>query len=78
MSPAAEGGRMIAPALVVGALAALALSGFLRTLVFGVTPHDPMALATGLLTIGAVALAACWIPAQRASAIPPIEAIRSD
>ena len=42
MSPAAEGGRMIAPALVVGALAA------------------------------------CWIPAQRASAIPPIEAIRSD
>ncbi len=73
-----EGGRMIAPALIVGALAALALSGFLRTLVFGVTPHDPMALASGLLTIGAVALAACWIPAQRASAIPPIEAIRAD
>ncbi len=73
-----EGGRLVAPALAIGVVAALALSGFLRTLVFGVTPYDPITLGVGLLTIGGVALAACWIPARRASAIPPVEAIRAD
>ena len=73
-----EGGRMVAPALAIGIVAALLLSGVLHRLVFGVTPYDPLALGAGLGTIGIVALGACWIPARRASAIPPVEAIRSD
>ncbi len=73
-----EGGRMIAPALAIGVAATLALSGLLGSLVFGITPYDPLALGAGLAAIGAVALAACWIPARRASGIPPVEAIRSD
>ncbi len=73
-----EGGRMVAPALATGAVAALLLSGLLQSLVFGVSPYDPLALGAGLAAIGAVALVACWIPARRASGIPPVEAIRSD
>ena len=73
-----EGGRMVVPALAIGIVAALLLSGVLRSLVFGVTPYDPLALGAGLGTIGIVALGACWIPARRASAIPPVEAIRAD
>ncbi len=73
-----EGGRLVAPALAIGAAAALLVSGLLRSLIFGVTPYDPLALGAGLAAIGVVALAACWIPARRASGIPPVEAIRSD
>lgn len=73
-----DGGRVVLPALAVGLGAAWVLTGFLRTLAFGVAPRDPVSLAGSLVVIGAAALAACWIPARRASAIPAVEAIRAD
>ncbi len=73
-----DGGRVVLPALAVGVGAAWLLTGFLRSLVFGVAPRDPVSVIGSLIVIGGAALAACWIPARRASAIPAVEAIRAD
>lgn len=73
-----EAARVVGPGLAIGLVAALGLSRFLRTLVFGVTPSDPVTVVAGLALITGVALLACWLPARRGSAIPPAEAIRSD
>ena len=63
--------------LGLGIAAALALSRSLRTLVYGIGVADPVsyiAMAAGLL---AVAAAACWIPARRATRIDPLAALRT-
>jgi predicted permease len=73
-----EAARVVGPGLAIGLVAALGLSRFLRTLVFGVTPSDPVTVVAGLALIAGVALVACWLPARRGSAIAPAEAIRSD
>jgi ABC-type lipoprotein release transport system permease subunit len=64
--------------MALGALGALGLSRYLETLLFGVTPSDPL---TYLIVAGAVlaaAVAACWKPAYRASSCNPVEALRYD
>jgi ABC-type antimicrobial peptide transport system permease subunit len=50
----------------------------LKTLLFGVTEHDPATLAAALAVILSVALAAGLLPAWRASRIDPNTAIRHD
>jgi predicted permease len=62
--------------LVIGALAALALSGFMRSIVWGVSPTDPLVLlATGAL-LAVVSAAACYWPARWASSVDPALALR--
>ena len=50
----------------------------LRALLFDVTPSDPMALGAAALAFGAVALAACLVPALRASRVDLMESLRQD
>lgn len=70
--------RVIAPALVLGGAVYLALAGMLQAMVFEVAPHDvPTILVVASLLL-LTTLAACWIPARRASSINPVTAIRSD
>ncbi|MDA1081499.1 MAG: ABC transporter permease [Gemmatimonadetes bacterium] len=64
--------------VVVGVGAALALTGALRTLLYEVTPADPMTFALVPLLVVASALAASWIPALRASRTAPTEVLRAD
>ncbi|MGE3615035.1 MAG: ABC transporter permease [Gemmatimonadales bacterium] len=73
-----EAARILVPALLIGSVAAFAMSSLLRSQVFGVSLHDPLTFLSGLLVIGGVALLASWVPARRASRIPPVEAMRSD
>jgi ABC-type antimicrobial peptide transport system permease subunit len=63
--------------LALGIPASLAATRVLQTMVFGVTPHDPVTfvLVAGLL--GVVAVVASYIPARRATRIDPLEALRS-
>ena len=64
--------------LIVGMLAALALGRLLTTQLYQVSPHNPALLATTALTLGAVALLACFLPARRATFVNPIEALRAE
>ncbi len=62
--------------LAAGVLAALAIGSYVSTLLFQVSPHDPVAFASTAAVLIAVAALACWIPARRAARVNPLEAIR--
>lgn len=71
----------IRPALLgmaIGLAAALALGRTLSSLVFGVTAADPWTLAAVAALLSAVALAACLLPALRATRVDPIRALREE
>lgn len=61
----------------VGAAAALALSSLLETLLYGVTATDPAAYLAVAGALVAVAAAASWLPARRATSIDPAVALRA-
>lgn len=62
--------------VVIGVAAALALSRYMASLVFGVTPRDPAVFVIVALALSAVAWAATYIPALRASRVDPMESLR--
>ena len=68
--------RLAVCGLLVGIPLALALTRVLRSVLYGVTPYDPVTLAASALLILAVATVAAWIPARRAAKIDPMEALR--
>lgn len=73
-----EGMRTVAVGLAAGlALAGLA-SQALRAFLYGVSPWDPAAFATAPLVLALVGLAACYLPARRATRVDPVEALRSE
>jgi predicted permease len=64
--------------LIIGMVAALALGRLLTTQLYEVSPHNPALLITTAVTLGAVALLACFLPARRATFVNPIEALRAE
>jgi putative ABC transport system permease protein len=62
--------------LAAGALAALAVGRYLASLLFEVSPRDPVAFATACGVLLAVSAVACLVPARRATRVNPIEALR--
>jgi predicted lysophospholipase L1 biosynthesis ABC-type transport system permease subunit len=63
---------------LVGLLAAGALSSVLKSLLYGVTPTDPVTYGAVAAALVLVSLAATWIPAARAAAVDPARALRAD
>jgi putative ABC transport system permease protein len=61
----------------IGFMGALAVSGLLRSFLFGVSPFDPMVLVLAVIAILLLALVASALPAKRAASIDPILALRS-
>jgi predicted permease len=70
-----QGMRVAGIGLVVGAVASLLLTRFMSSLLFDVSPSDPWVLGGVALTLGAVALAACVVPARRATSVDPVTAL---
>ena len=72
-----EGGVLLAVGLVLGVGGAFVAAGVIQGLLFGVAPHDPTTFIGVAVTMAAIGVAACWIPALRASRIDPAIAMRS-
>lgn len=60
----------------LGVIGTLAASQWLSSLLFGVSPRDPLTIAAATLLLATVALAACVIPTRRALSIDPASAVR--
>jgi putative ABC transport system permease protein len=71
-----EGGRLASLGLVLGLIAALLLARLMSSLLFGVKPSDPVTLAAAALVLALVAIAACYVPARRATRVDPLVALR--
>ncbi len=69
---------LVAYGLLIGLPAALLLSRWMTSLVFGVGPRDVRTIAVAVLALALVAIGAALIPARRAASVDPIVALRVD
>ena len=70
-----HGAWLVIAGLVLGVIAAFGLRPIASTLLFGVTPSDPLTYLTAAAAFSGVGLAAIIIPARRASLVEPINAL---
>jgi predicted permease len=73
-----QGMSVAGAGMVLGLAGALALTRFMRALLFGVQASDPLTFASIALTLTFVALVACYVPARRAARIDPMVSLRAD
>jgi putative ABC transport system permease protein len=73
-----EGMKLAGVGIVIGVAGALGLSRLVTALLFGVKPYDPWTFVSVVAVLALVALAACWIPAQRATRVDPLLALRHE
>jgi putative ABC transport system permease protein len=73
-----QGLRLSAIGIVVGLAAAFALTRAMRSMLVGVEPTDPATFVAISVLFVAIATAACWIPARRASRVDPTVALREE
>ena len=60
----------------IGVVASFVLTRFIESLLFGVTPTDPLTFVMIVVLLGLIALLACLIPATRALRVDPIVVLR--
>jgi putative ABC transport system permease protein len=73
-----SGLKLVIAGLAIGVPCALAAGRWLSSVLFQVSPTDPLTLVTATATLFVVSLAACSIPARRATRIDPLTALRAD
>jgi predicted permease len=73
-----EGMQLAAIGLAIGLIVAAVLTRFVRTMLFDVSPFDPITFAAISATLAAVAFLACYVPARRATRVDPLVALRTE
>jgi putative ABC transport system permease protein len=71
-----EGFVLALAGVAIGIAAALTLTRLMETMLFEVSETDPLTFASVSIVLLVVALAACWIPARRATRVDPMVALR--
>src|SRR5205085_10640206 len=72
----AHGLKLTLSGVLIGVAGGLALTRFLRSLLFTISAADPLTFASVALLLTLVAMVACYIPARRATKIDPMIALR--
>ncbi len=70
--------RLLVAGLLAGVVGAVVAGRALSSLLYGVTPWDPVSLVFSTLALGVVGTLAAWIPARRAVGVDPREALRAE
>ncbi len=73
-----SGAKLIGLGVLIGTAGALASTRLISSLLFNVSPYDPVSFVVIILLLTAIALLACWIPARRATKVDPMIALRSE
>jgi putative ABC transport system permease protein len=73
-----DGMRMVVAGVLLGVITAMALTRLLETLLFGVSPRDPVTFAAVPAVLIVAAALACLLPARRAARVNPVEAMRAE
>jgi ABC-type antimicrobial peptide transport system permease subunit len=73
-----HGMRQAVLGLAIGIAGAIALTRVMQTLLFGVTPTDPLTFGAVIALLTAVSGLACYIPARRATKVDPAAVLRAD
>jgi ABC-type antimicrobial peptide transport system permease subunit len=73
-----EGAVMVACGVVAGLIGSVILTRFLQTMLFEIKPTDPITFGVLTALLVSVALLACLIPAQRATRVDPLMALRHE
>jgi putative ABC transport system permease protein len=73
-----QGMTLVVAGLAIGTAGALVLTRYLSTLLFRVNPRDPVIFSTAAVSLVAVSIVACWLPARRASRVDPLTALRNE
>jgi ABC-type antimicrobial peptide transport system permease subunit len=74
----ARGMKLALIGIAVGVPSSIAATRLLRSLLFEVSPTDPLTFGGIALLLAASALAACYLPARRASRLDPLAALRHE
>jgi putative ABC transport system permease protein len=74
----AEGGRLVGMGVLIGLPGIYVAGGLLRGVLIGVSSSDPVTLLAVALSLAAVAMVACYLPARRVLRIEPMQALRQE
>ena len=73
-----QGAVLVAVGLLLGLIGSLMAGRVLLSVLYGVGPVDLFALGVAMLSLGLVALIACWLPAMQAARVDPVVALRAE
>jgi putative ABC transport system permease protein len=70
-----HGLALLFPGIAIGLIVSFAVSRAVVSLLWGVSPYDPLSAVSVVLLLLSIGLLACWIPARRATRVSPVTAL---